>query len=434
MKKVISLFVVCSLIFTLFIGCGQQGSQENSEKGVEQTTDSGVQKEQNVDSGLKGKIEFFQQKREVVEIWDSIIKEFKKEYPNVVIEQNTVPDSQKVLLTRMASDSTPDIFTTYPWAAEFTPQVKEGYIMDLTDKPYLENINQDILKRSSIDGKIYAVPMAISMMGIFYNVQVFEELGLEIPKTYDELIAVSKKIKSAGNTPLIFPDKDAWACAQFSDRISGILEEDGPALFEKIAKGQATSKDSKGFRKLAEIILELRGYGQEDSLGTGYGQAVAGFANGEAAMIFQGIWARVPILKANPNLEFSMFPFPAINEQDTALGINIDTALSVSAKGGNVEIVDKFLEFVTRKDIAQMYADQEGSPSVVKGVKSNTEEFSHMIKFIESGKTYRTPSTLWAPGMYEEMRKLTQDLIVHKNVDKFLEDLDTTIIEIYNNR
>lgn len=52
------------------------------------------------------------------------------------------------------------------------------------------------------------MPGVFSMTGMYYNKKIFNDLGIQIPQTKDELIAAAKKIQAAGITPFVFPDKD----------------------------------------------------------------------------------------------------------------------------------------------------------------------------------------------------------------------------------
>ena len=57
---------------------------------------------------------------------------------------------------------------------------------------------------------IYGVPFATNASGVIYNTEKIEELGLEVPKTWDEFIDILQKIKDAGEQPLLMTYKDAW--------------------------------------------------------------------------------------------------------------------------------------------------------------------------------------------------------------------------------
>ena len=56
---------------------------------------------------------------------------------------------------------------------------------------------QSFLDGCSYDGKLYAVPINQDCSIMMYRADIFNELGLTVPKTFDELEAVCKAIKTA---------------------------------------------------------------------------------------------------------------------------------------------------------------------------------------------------------------------------------------------
>ena len=60
------------------------------------------------------------------------------------------------------------------------------------------------------DGRFYFVPIYAYPWAIHYRKSVFKANGYTIPKTWDQLIALSKKMKADGLTPIAFTDKDGW--------------------------------------------------------------------------------------------------------------------------------------------------------------------------------------------------------------------------------
>ena len=416
MKKVISFFTAMFMTSTLFLGCG-------SAKDTDVKKTDGKK--------LEGKIEFFQQKKEAVKNFDAIIAKFNEEYPNIKVEQNCVPDAGKVLTTRMSTGDIPDVFTVYPLASEFKVQCDQKFVMDISNLNGIDNINPEIKKMLTYKDKLYALPISLNTMGIFYNKQMFKELNIEIPKTYDELISAMKKIKAAGKTPIILPDKDSWTVGQCGDRLFGMYMNEEMDLFDKVGKGEKSTADSKGLDKLAKVMLELREYGQADSLGTGYDQAISVFASGKAAMFYQGTWALPIIDKAKPSFEVGMFPFPGDTDKESKIGINVDCAVSARADGKNGELAKTFISFLARPEIAQMYVKADGSPSAIKDVKSDRKEFEAMQKSIAEGNTYPIPSNNWKPGFSGEWKKVVQNLIVKKDVKAFTKELDQVVKNFY---
>ena len=123
---------------------------------------------------------------------------------------------------------------------------------------------------------------------------------------------------------------------------------------------------------------------QVQALLTATDQALDAFANGEAAMIIQGIWI-VPSVKAlNPDLQFSSFPLPAKTGNHMRIGYQNDLGLCISSTCANPEAALKFLQFMAREDNAQYYADMDGSASYIKGVVSAVAETKPILSCFDS--------------------------------------------------
>ena len=78
------------------------------------------------------------------------------------------------------------------------PLLNEGTIRPLDDlvAKYGQNLTPNQLIK--VDGKIMAVAMMVNAQHLMYRKDVLADLGLEPPKTYDEMLAAAQKIKDAG--------------------------------------------------------------------------------------------------------------------------------------------------------------------------------------------------------------------------------------------
>lgn len=379
-------------------------------------------------------IEFFQMKDEGTEYYDRLIAEFESLYPHIHVEHTNVPESETIIMTRMAADEVPDVFTHYPLSENFRKQVEAGYVMDLTGEDMLDGVNGSILDLSLIDGKAYSVPVSLNMMGIYYNKELFRQAGItRLPGTIEELYGVCADLMEAGIQPFVFPDQDVWTVRQFCDRTSVTMLEDPEGLFQSIAAGETSAADSRELRLMAETIVRLRDYGQKDHLGTGQEKAITDFSNGEAAMFFSGTFAYPELIRKNPRMNMEMFPFPSIGGANTdRVGVNIDTAFSISASTRYPEEARLFVEFCTSRENAQSFCDYDGSPSAMEGVVYSTDVFQRMYEdYILAGKTVGIPANSWPGAFGAEYGNIGQELIATGDVDTWLEELDELIHRTY---
>lgn len=395
------------LTVALLAGCGTKQATTDNKTG-------------------KVEIEFFQQKTEAVDTYKKIIDKFEAENPDITVVQNNVPDSKNVLQTRMASGDMPDVFSAYPNESNFKLQADQGYMLDLTGQKFLENADSRVLDSVKISAKDYSLPISMNTVGVYYNKQIFDQLKIAVPTNYGELIAAAEKIKAAGITPFAFSDKDAWTVGIEANIMTG--EEMGKAkagqFFEDVKNGTQSTAKSAEMSTVADRVLELRKYGASDAAATSYDQATSNFATGKAAMFINGIWAIPSVQKANPDIKFGMFPLPATKAEDTKVIYGIDAAVSISANTKHKEAALKFVEFLSRTDIAQIYADDDKSPSVIKGVKSNFEPIQGLTQMLNDKKSFEWLHFKWAPGMEDQWNNEAQNLAISKDKNAYFSALD----------
>ncbi len=85
---------------------------------------------------------------------------------------------------------------------------------DFTGDPALEATlpgpQETLAALGGPEGEINGVPYALNANGVIYNVDVFEELDLEVPGTWSELIETAEAVEAAGRTPFYFTWQEAW--------------------------------------------------------------------------------------------------------------------------------------------------------------------------------------------------------------------------------
>jgi raffinose/stachyose/melibiose transport system substrate-binding protein len=379
-------------------------------------------------SGGKAKIEYFSLKRETSEIMDDLIANFEKEYPDIDIEQTNVPDPARILSTRMTSNDTPEVFSSWP-NDSWRTQVKEGYVMDLSGLSALNRIRDDARDYCKVNGRDYIIPISYNTMSVIYNKDIFAKYGLSSPKNWAELMNICQTLKNNGVTPFLITGKDLEAPRQDFD-VYVLTIRDWQELRDDVVARKADMNKPYGtqLRELGGRILQLVNYAQPDILGSGRDQLLNDFAAGKGAMLINGSWSIPPILNANPNMNFSMFPFPAIEESQTMVNVYPgDFALCISSAAKYPNESKAFLEYLTRPAVAQIYAERDGSISCIKGVDYVAPQLKEMSDFIQTGKVTVYPSAYWTMAQLDGIGAAVQQLYLDKNVDNFLKNVQTNL-------
>lgn len=421
-KRMMGILLGTTLVVSGLSGCGLAGQtakqQENQNAGTS--------------SDGKVELEFFNCKVEGEAVFNKVIEKFQEENPNIIIKQTAPTDAETVLFTRISTGDVPDIMSVYPAETAYHTMMDDGVYADLSNEEWLHRASDKALEFSEWNGKNYAMPFAMNSFGIYCNDAMFEEAGLEFPTAWDELMNVCEVFESKGITPFTFVDKDPGNLVQEAERIIGIIKNDVYEDCEKVGTTDASFKDDDEpyFKQMAQALLKTREYAG-DTLSFSVEQATADFANGKYPM-YVAITAKYAVISQNnPDLKFTMIPYPNPVSDEQSLPINVDIAYGVSSKSAHQEEAKKFIEFLSRPEIYQMVADEEGTPPVIDGVNYNIEPLKEIKDTIDNGNTFLTMVNFWPSGWRSEWSVYVQQLVSDKDVDNFLSETDRICKEKY---
>ena len=190
-KKLTSLALSAALMTGLMTGCGSTKSASNEEIVTEITEPVEITFWHAMNGDLEKTLQ-------------NLTDKFMASNENITVtlqNQSSYPDlQQKITATTASPKDLPTLTQAYPhWMVN---AVQDELLVDL--KPYIENetigdknynnILEGFRKGSEIDGKVYGMPFNKSTEVIWYNKTLFDELGLEVPTTFEEFAQVSKTI------------------------------------------------------------------------------------------------------------------------------------------------------------------------------------------------------------------------------------------------
>ncbi|MEQ7128490.1 extracellular solute-binding protein [Actinopolymorpha sp. B11F2] len=184
-------------------------------------------------------------------------------------------------------------------SAEWDAAVEKGWVNPETEASF------------SYDGKVYAMPMYKSYWVIYYNKQVYADLGLSVPTTWDEFLGNAEKIKKAGITPLFATQEAGWTSFIWFGEILSKLD---PDFYVRLMNGEASYTDPTA-REAMEIWADLYARGYFTAPDTAWDNEPALFAEGKVAMVPMGTW-RNAIFVENGLTEddYGAFILPMVKE------------------------------------------------------------------------------------------------------------------------
>ncbi len=227
--------------------------------------------------------------------WEQVATEFEEANPGVTIEVQGFQNEELQRTLRpnaLRSGDAPDIFMVWG-GGELADQVNAGYLRDLTDEVAAESdAIGGVAPIWQVDGQTYALPYAFGPEGFWYNTEHFEQAGVEVPTTLDELYAVNETLRAEGFTPIAVGAGDGWPAAHYWYNFA--LKSCSP---EVLAQAEAELVfDDPCFVEAGELLQDFidsepfnEGY-LATSAQQGAGSSAGMVAMGTATMELMGPW------------------------------------------------------------------------------------------------------------------------------------------------
>lgn len=292
MKRFIAFLLLAVMLMVPLAGCAPQESEEPAPQETEnQETSTPAEEAEDEIITLKIYAQYSDDDTKVP--YDYAVQELAKAYPNVKLELDIqAQDDGQKLQTYAATGKLPDIFQV--GLSQITTFKESGNILVLDDyakstgfadkvHPSAENILYNE------DGHIYAFPYAGNELVIwFYNKAIFEEYGVKVPETYDELLQAIETFNANDVVPMSLFAKEKWPCVSLYDVMATRFD---PAGITALDQGQAMASDD-AYKMAAEKVEELikAGLLPNGATNLNYDQAASLFYEGKAAMFLNGQW------------------------------------------------------------------------------------------------------------------------------------------------
>lgn len=312
---------------------------------------------------------------------ESLIEAFEAENPNIKVNYQVVKNTDEFLQAqqvRLLSGTDIDVTSVRP--ESMADYVEAGYLLDLTGADYLDNYMESTLGNATIDGKVYGVPGAINLIGVYYNKDMFEEYGIKVPTNWDEFIAAMEAFKAQGIYSLASGYKDGWPTEFDVYNFFHDLMIRDPDIFKKVNSGEVKYTDEiflDTFRKIDEFYKA--GYILPDCLSLTGADIDPLFIGQQIPMVINGEWGAATYDAVDLEFELGLLPLYVESTQDLYAATTVGNYECGVASTKHPEEVKKFLEFMSTQQGATITANDLTAFSPVKGVTLETDSCISMF-------------------------------------------------------
>jgi len=307
---------------------------------------------------------------------EAYVADFEAANPDINIEIETRPggaEGDNIIKTRLATQTMTDIFF-YNSGSLFQAINPERNLLDLTGEAWQDAVQQNFKDVVSAGGKVYGAPaQAATAGGIFYHIPTYEELGLEVPKSWDEFMANNEAIKAAGKVPVIQTYGTTWTSQLFVLADFYNVQAAEPDFAEQYTNNQAKYATSdaarRGFERLEAV--HAAGYLNEDFAAATYQEGLAMLANGEGVHYPMLTTAIGAFKTDHPDQlgDIGFFAQPGDDAGKNGLTVWMPNAFYIPATTAYPEEAKRFLAFVASPEGCESHNNAMGAtgPFVIDG-------------------------------------------------------------------
>lgn len=330
--------------------CAPQTSDNSSSDKDEKTGTLRVWLFQEVNNGPKE------------QVVDSVLAEFEKAHKGAEVTVEYIPVETRAQRIKAAFNdpkSAPDVIEY--GNTDTAGYVKDGGLADITEEfgDWKEAKDTDPTARQSVtvDGKVYGAPYFVGVRALYYRTDVFDDLGLDVPRTQAELISTAKEIHTA--RPEMYGIAVGGA---YTYGAMPFIWAHGGELATGKGGSYASAIDSPESRKGIEAYTSL--FGDDNCpaakcAGMGGNDTVTAFASGKAAMAIGGDFSHAAVEAGKAKGKYAVVPLP---------GVEAGSIAPAFAGGNNLGVLKSTSHRTLAVDLMKRLASKEAQGALFEGM------------------------------------------------------------------
>lgn len=393
LKKALAISMIATLSLSVFAGCSSDSSSDtSSDSSTDTSTDTDTDTDTD-DSAASGEVEtitFWNWGTDTPDstMWAYAVDNFNAnegvELGYEVVQTSIVNDTYKdQLVIAMAAGECPDMYNHWS-GGPMNEYVDAGLAQDLTsyyEEYGIEDLFMDAaIEQATYNDSIYAMPLANCSVGlIFYNTEIFADLGLEEPDTITELEAICDTLVDNDYVPFALANSSQWTGSFFYMYFA--TRYGGTDPFNDAVSGEGSFEDD-AFIYAGEKIQEWvsAGYFPDgvNGLSEDNGDSRTMLYTDQAAMTLMGSWLVSTVMNESEEYlaKMGVFEFPEYEDSDADQSLLVgtigDTFVSFSCTGDKLDAAftcamywttDEYMELCVESGkispLVSGYAEQE---------------------------------------------------------------------------
>lgn len=373
------------------------------------------------------------------EAFQAVLDAFE-EASGITAEYETVRDDYaSVLSTRVTGGTPPDV-AIMPGIGFMRSFAQDDLLIPLEDLGVARADIEDryapgILDIGTVNDTLYAPMVKLnSKSTVWYHPDSFDELGISIPESYDDMVALGDNY-----------DGPAWACGcadtwNLTDWFESIyIRQHGVDMYDDLFGGELPFTDDSVKASIDEMTRILNEEnlvgGVNGALGTGFNDAIdqTFSENNEAWLFYEGGFVAGLAVGQNPGLEeelgtrIDFFDFPPVGGGGSPVTIGGDV---IAAFVADTDVAE-FMEYMVSVEAGEVWAEQGTIISPIIGVDTGVypnELASKEAEQVANAEAVRFDGSDLLPAGSPDLGATLQTALSNPdNIDSALEDLQTGV-------
>lgn len=427
LKKIGILCLGGMLLAGMLTGCGSSAESSGTESGGTESN-----------STESGSIEAGEHEALTISSFNKLITEeflaaFHETYPEVkleVVSYAGINGSGYAQHTLEHGDIT-DIYIS---TQNFSKESQEEYLLDLSNYDFINNYSNTLLDAQDVNGSIYLLPSAYQLTGIYYNKTILEENGWDVPRSFEELVALSKKIEAAGYRTMGHGmSLDGFPFNYFFNIGNTMYfgTPDGTEWKEEFPKGEAKAAGNSELKKTVEYF----GKWVENGFITTEHMETSRFYEGDCVFFLcLGLSEYESTTSEGKVYEFGTIPWLSEDGSSNMLTRTVSRYMGISrelAQQGNEQKLEdalKLLHFVstTEGQQALMSSSSQYMSSLNEDTIPEDSPYLEIADLVMEGRTVPLLYVGWEKQIIPIAQDIKRFIGGEMDVDELLEAFDET--------
>ncbi|HYC79939.1 MAG TPA: extracellular solute-binding protein [Candidatus Binatia bacterium] len=358
----------------------------------------------------------------------ALIEDYQKLRPNVTVRyvKKNINDYEQELLNAIASGNSPDIFTVHnDWLPKQMDKLAAMPDNIISERQYRETFVDVAADDFIKDGKIYAVPLSVDVLALFYNKDILGSAGIFTPPTtWPEVVAAVQKITKQDSSGNFTRSGIAMGASNNVNRAVDILLllmlQNGTQFYNQTFTSatfdQMVRYNDQSFNPSVSALDYFTQFSRPSKRAYTWNvrsdHSVDAFAQGKLGMMLSYSYMIPTIKDKAPNLNWGVVGMP---QPDTS-GLKTNFANywgeAVSKTSTKQDYAWDFLAFVSQKEEMKKYTDKVKVPASRKDLLEEQSKDVEIGVFAENAITARSVYKSDASQFESIILKMIDDVVL----------------------